>query len=106
MFILYINDLQNYLGDSRINLYDDDTALYIVSDTVTELVLLMRQELFVVEQWLAANKLTLNAAKTKIMLFGTTRKLANIGNFNIMMGGKYWKGLRNSNILVSSWINI
>ena len=95
LFILYINDLQCYLGDSRINLYADDTALYVVSDTLIELILTLREELSVVEQWLAANKLTLNASKTKIMLFGTKRKLNNIGNFNITMGGEILERVEN-----------
>ena len=61
LFILYINDLSQYLGDSRINLYADDIALYMVSGTFIELLSVLRQELSVVEQWLAANKLSLNA---------------------------------------------
>ena len=88
LFILYINDLQTYLGGSRISLYADDTALYIVSDSAIELLLTLREELSIVEQWLFANKLTLNANKTKLMLFGKKRKLDTIGQFDITIGGE------------------
>ena len=71
LFILYINDLQDYLGDSRINLYADDTALYVTADPYIELILTLQVEISIVEQWLFANKLTLNTKKTKVMLFGT-----------------------------------
>ncbi len=88
LFILYINDLEHYLEGSRINLYVDDTALSVCSESFIDLILLLRQELFTVEQWLLANKLTLNASKTKYMLFGTKHKLNNIPNFNLYMGGE------------------
>ena len=35
----YINDLYNYLGDSRINLYADDTTLFVVWDSFIEMIL-------------------------------------------------------------------
>ena len=88
LFILYINDLEHYLEGSRINLYADDTALFVSCDSIIDLILLLRQELFTVEQWLLANKLSLNAKKTKYMLFGTKHKLNNIPNFNLYMGGE------------------
>ena len=50
LFILYINDQQCYLGDSTINLYADDTVLYVISDPLIDLVLLLRQELLIIEQ--------------------------------------------------------
>ena len=63
------------------NLYADDTSLYVTSDTLIHLIFLLRQELSIVKRWLAANKLTLNVSKTKFMLFGSKPKLANVGNF-------------------------
>ena len=59
-FILYINDLLEYLGDSEISLDADNTIPYVISGTYLDLVLTMRNKLEVVEQWFSANNLTVN----------------------------------------------
>ncbi len=71
LFILYINDLGDYLLDSSISLYADDTALYTTASTQVELMLNFRVEVSIVNEWLKANHLTLNASKTKYVIFGT-----------------------------------
>ena len=76
LFILYINDLEKYLNDCKINLYADDTALYSSSTSYIELMLNLRLELSIVSEWLKANKLTLNVKKTKFVIFGSRHKLA------------------------------
>ncbi len=70
LFILYINDLGDYLTDSAVSLYADDTALYASSDSHVDLMLTLRLELSIINEWLAANKLTLNVGKTKYVIFG------------------------------------
>ena len=61
LFKLYIKDLNTYLKDSRINLYADDTSLYVVAATFLDLVLILRNELQIVKDWLKSNKFMLNA---------------------------------------------
>ena len=78
MFIMYINDLSTYLSDSKVSLYADDTALYTSSSSQIELVLNLRLEISVVDEWLKANRLTLNTKKTKYMIFGTRTLLEHI----------------------------
>ena len=88
MFIMYINDLGKYLTDSKVSLYADDTALYTASTTQIELVLNLRVELSVVNEWLKANRLTLNTKKTKYVIFGTRNKLEHAAqDLNITIGG-------------------
>ena len=48
LFIIYINDLGNYLQECNINLYADDTALYTCANSHIELMLNLRLELAVV----------------------------------------------------------
>ncbi len=78
MFIMYINDLGTYLSDSKVSLYADDTALYTSSSSQIELVLNLRLEISVVDEWLKANRLTLNTKKTKYVIFGTRASLEHI----------------------------
>ena len=56
LFILYISDLVDYLGDARIGLYADDTAIYYASRSPIELALTRKIELDMVSEWLRANK--------------------------------------------------
>ena len=58
--ILYINDVDKYIQDCKINLYADETALYSESNQYIELMLNLWMELDVVSEWLCANKLMLN----------------------------------------------
>ena len=69
IFILYINNLGDYLLDSSVSLYADDTALYTSADSQVEIMLNFRVELSIVSKWLKANRLTLNAGKTKFIIF-------------------------------------
>ena len=70
LFIIYINDLDKYLNECRVNLYADDTALYTEASSYVEFMLNLRLQLSVVSEWLRANKLTLNTKKPKHVIFG------------------------------------
>ncbi len=48
LFILYINDLIEYLSDSRINLYADDTALYYANSDLEMLMSTLESEMHIV----------------------------------------------------------
>ena len=70
--------MSKYITDCHINLYADDTALYIESPSYIELILSLRLELATLSQWMLANKLTLNVRKMKFMIFGTKPKLCKL----------------------------
>ena len=62
--------------------YADDTALFCdIDNNVTEDVI--NRELLKVYEWLGANKLSLNIAKTKFMGFHTSKKLVRYPNLLI-----------------------
>ena len=86
LFILYINDLHEYLQECQISLYADDTALYTSAKSQIEIKLTFQIELTVVCEWLRANKLTLNANKTKYVIFGTRQKLTSKPDLNSTVG--------------------
>ena len=74
LFLIYINDLCNAIEHSLTSLFADDTSL-VYSDksliTIEEKINADLQNLFV---WLCANKISLNVAKTKILLFRNVHK--------------------------------
>ena len=65
LFICYINDLPSSLSD--------DTALLVKGLTVELINRDLNSELHLVEDWSNANKLSVNALKTKAMLFSHSR---------------------------------
>ena len=66
LFILYINDLEEYLMDSRIGLSAHDTTLYFSGDSIADVMLTLQNEMCIVGEWLSANKLSLNAEKLDV----------------------------------------
>ena len=77
LFICFINDLPNVISESKIILYADDTAIMYNAPTVSEVNEVLNKEVASVSMWMAKNKLTVNASKTKVMLFGSQRKTKN-----------------------------
>ena len=70
------------------NLYADDTALYHGPKSQIDLLLTLRLEISIVAKWLKANKLTLNVAKTKLVVFGSRTKLQNLPYLNLTIDGE------------------
>ena len=68
LFILYINDLPSHLTNVFINLFADDTLIYIQGSNIDVLSNRKNAELDKINQWLRLNKLKLNVSKTKVMV--------------------------------------
>ena len=52
-------------------MYADDTHLTFASNNILNINTVLNEDLARVEKWLIANKLTLNASKTEVMLIGS-----------------------------------
>ena len=75
LFLIYINDLPNCLSISKPRMYADDTHLTFGSNCVDTINEVLNRDLAKVNEWLIANKLTLNASKTEFMLIGSRQRL-------------------------------
>ena len=75
IFLIYINDLPNYLTKSIPRMYTDDTSISIAASGSSELETLVNSELSNLHDWLRANRLRLKIAKTE--LIGSLQRLAN-----------------------------
>ncbi len=82
LFIIYVNDLEEYISKCKVNLYAYDTVVYYSSPLYIELVLAMRIELENVNKWLRANKLTVNVSKTKYLVMGSKNKLKQMNDIS------------------------
>ena len=90
LFLIYINDFPNNLKISKSILFADDTTLLFHDSDSQNLLQTINSELDVACKWFSANKLSLNVAKTKYVIFHSPQKklpthLSNIkiGNFSI-----------------------
>ncbi len=69
LFILYSNDIPKSLEHCKAILFADDTTLYLSSPDIRNLYCHMNNDLDNLNDWFKANKLSLNASKTKYMSF-------------------------------------
>ena len=69
IFIIYINDLPNASKVVKRYLFADDTSLFYSHKDRNQTIAVMNYELMKIMDWLKANKLSLNIAKTKIHHF-------------------------------------
>ena len=93
LFIIYINDFSQASQVFNFISYADDTVLFstlsnLTNPQNTDPDFLTNAELFKINEWLEINKLSLNTANTKYMLFHTHQKrvksiVPKINNTNI-----------------------
>jgi hypothetical protein len=73
LYNLYTNDLDFYLRDIDKVFYADDTTLVVVSSDLDSLVDYMNDKLIELSEWYKFNRLALNSAKSKFMIFSPKR---------------------------------
>ena len=77
LFLIYINDLLNCLSKAFPRMYADDTSISMAASSLPELELALNTELANLHELrLNVNKLSLNIAKTELMLIGSRQRLA------------------------------
>ena len=67
--LIYINDLPNISEVLHFYLFADDTNIYYEAETVQKLETVIYRELRKLDTWLIVNRLSLNIAKTKFLVF-------------------------------------
>ena len=77
LFLLYINDIENCSKILSLVLYADDTNAFHSTSCIKTLSKTMQTELDKVVKWFSANKLSINASKTKFVLFKGKNKSQN-----------------------------
>jgi hypothetical protein len=83
LFIVYINDLPNYVNNCKVSMYADDTAVYVHDKDIDNVVSMLNDDLANVCNWLARNKLSLNVLKTEVMFMSTHQKLSVLSDSNL-----------------------
>ena len=79
LFIIYMNDVPNFVKDSNISMYADDTGLSSKIFNALENNSELLPDFLKVSDWLKANKLSLNIVKTEYIIIGISQKLIQLG---------------------------
>ena len=77
LFLLHINDISHSLKHGRSTLFPDDTTIYNNGQNKLELCKKMNEDLASLNNWISANKLTLNTNKTYACIFGNINRNEN-----------------------------
>jgi len=76
LFIIYVNDFKSCLKYGTTVSFADDTNIFISDSNIKSLYQKTNAELKNIDNWMIANKLTVNISKTKYILFRPTNKKA------------------------------
>lgn len=83
LFILYINELPVILKYCLIQLFADDTLMYIDGTNIQEMIEKLHSDLQLLWDWLNSNGLSLNTNKTKIMIINEKSDLEMLTKIKI-----------------------
>ena len=71
LLLIYINDLPLSLQKSHVSMYADDTTISLSSKSIGDLQNDLNLDLLKLQDWLHANKLSLNVVKTQSRIIGS-----------------------------------
>jgi hypothetical protein len=86
LILIYINDLGTFSSKLSTIMFADDSNLFTSGSDLPNLTNTINQELPQLINWLRANRLSLNIAKTHFMLFGPKKKIPP-QDINILIEG-------------------
>ena len=69
LFRIYINDIHNAVKFSTVHQFADDTNLLISNESIKTVQAQINLDLKYLVKWFNANKISLNASKTKVLIF-------------------------------------
>ena len=70
LFLIYINDIDLLLDKSTIDLYADDSTLYVSGFSLLEIQTNLQNDLDSIFSWCTVNNMLINPIKSKCMLIG------------------------------------
>ena len=84
-FLIYVNDIVNRIGKEHIQLYADDTVIFIEGKEECEIQDKLQFLLNIFSHWCKENKLSINADKTKFVCFGTKQRIKKCRNIKVAL---------------------
>ena len=89
LFLLYVNDLPQYVQNQNCNIFADDTIIHYFGSNVEELSCKMQGVLNSIMLWYMANRLSINANKYAVLLIGRPSQVHDYIDIRINEGGSH-----------------
>ena len=99
LFLIFINDLPNYVGNSKPYLFADDSSIISQGSDQHELSVSLQSYISSVSHWSYHNKLSLNTKKTKIMKIYSQFKFPDLNPITIEINNKKIKEVTSAIVL-------
>ena len=99
LFLLYVNDLPSSTDKLKVVLFADDSNLLLKGNDPKILAETMTSELEKVSDWFSANKLLLNADKTKLIVFRSRKCRKDLSAAPVLLNGQALKQVPNETFL-------
>ena len=87
LLLIYINDLDKAIQYSKLHDFADDTNYFHTSKSVRNLNKLVNCDMKHLNNWLSANKISLNVEKTELVIFKSPWKVL-LDEIKIKLSGK------------------
>ena len=86
LFIIFINDLSDYIKHASVTMYADDTLLYVSHESKEKIENDLNQDMQNLLSYFRKNELVINfkKGKTYTILFGTTKRLKTAGEIDVL----------------------
>lgn len=84
---IFVNDLPHVLKSACIEIYADDTTMYVSAENVVCIIKLLQDELLLVSNWVTENTLKLNVVKTKRIIMGSRYMLRFSPEMSLVLQG-------------------
>ena len=75
LFLVYMNDFNCTSTLFKVLLYADDIAVYTSGENINALIQSLSKELYNINNWIIANRLLLNIAKSNFIIFHSPKKV-------------------------------
>ena len=85
LFSIYVNVLPDIITHQLVNLYADDTANIVSSDSIMGLEITLNETFALLKRWFDSNKLSLTCSKSKIMFFRTPSQRFKLSNIKVQI---------------------
>ena len=99
LFLIYINDLQKAIHHCKVHHFANDRNLFHTNQSLKNLNKLVNRDMKQLNNWLSANKDSLNVEKTELIIFKSPRKVI-FDKSKIKLLGKDFVHQTQSNISV------
>ena len=87
VFLIFINGLNIAIKNSETFHFADDTCLLNIKDSIKKINKAVNKDLKFLIQWLHANKISLNVAKTEVIIFRRKKKQLDL-DLNLKIYGE------------------